>query len=52
MENLILFVIGFIYGIGGFMTIELTREVKEMKKVFEEILASNTDTDNDTHTYQ
>lgn len=52
MDNLILFIIGFIYGVSGFMTVELVREVKEMKKIFEQILASNTDEDSDTHTYQ
>lgn len=38
MENLILFIIGAIYGGGGVLLYNVYKEVKEMKQIFEQIL--------------
>lgn len=51
MENLILFLIGVIYGAGGIMMYNVYKEVKEMKSIFEQILSQmennkETDTNN------
>lgn len=52
MENLILFLIGVIYGIGGMLTYILYKEVKEMRRIFEQILSQMQDNDDeDTNTF-
>lgn len=39
MENLILFFVGFIYGVEGVITIAIYKEVRDLKIAFEQILS-------------
>lgn len=52
MENLILFIIGTIYGAGGVLLYSVYKEVKEMKQIFEQILSQMQTKDNeDVHEF-